>query len=333
VRTIAVSASQLPQKGEGTVFALKAAGACLAILVVLLLIALWIVKPYARLEQFASDALKRHAPAGTVAGGVDIGFPFNVAITNLTVPIQVHDESRDLLVKEVTGKVSVLSFLQGKVQAGMNADFFGGLLWLDLDVDGPVSGATGIPTRVEFDARARSLNISELCTFFEAPVTILGLCDADVEGKVHENDARTLTGKATVVGREMEIPPLAIDKLILPESTQASFVAELSAGRNQVFIDSFSLDGTAYKLAGSGTVQIANPPDRSSLDCTFSAVFKEPPIVTDEELERKGAEYVLDTLVSTHSEVFFKLTGTLQKPQVELDSRSSIGALIEQLKR
>ena len=309
--------------------AVRYAGLFLAGGIVLLCLFLMVLHPYARMERAAREVFDRHAPPGATVNAINIAFPFNIVLTNLAVPVQVRDRQRRLLVKKLSGRVSILSFLQGEVKAGMTGDFFGGMLWLDVRAEAVQDGVNE-PSFISFDARARGLDIAEICRFLGEDVVISGSCDADAEAELDERDPSTLKGKALVLGEKVEIPAIDAGALILPKNFEAKFTGKFSAKDGSIFVNKFRLEGLAYDLSGKGKIIISDPLDQSPLDCTFSIIFKEPPTITDEKLVDGGAEYVVGALVAAGTEIFFKLKGTARRPDVQFDPASSLGSLLQE---
>lgn len=301
-----------------------------AIAILLVCIGIFLLHPYRRAEEIAGDMLERYAPAGTTVNGISVGFPLTVVLTNLTVPIQVQDQRQQLVVKRASGRVSVLSLLQGTVDVGMNADFFGGTLWLDLQAEGAATNDPDTLPLVVFDARAREIDMFQLCAFFGAPVLISGVCNADAEGEVDENNLATLKGRALIIGEEVEIPPFPVRGFIIPENSYAMVNAKLSASEGKIRVEKLRVDGSAYKLSGKGSILVSDPLERSPVYGSFSTVFREAPIVMDDKLDEAGAEEIVDMLVESNAEIFFRVAGTIGHPDVRVDPKSSIDSFLKQ---
>jgi type II secretion system protein N len=295
--------------------------------------ALLIIRPYERLGRLAGEMLSRYGPPGATFNGIEVSFPSRIVLTNLSFPVRVNDRQRQVSVEKLSGTVSIPSLLRGRPGAEMNSNFFGGILWLKVRSKALREGIPGYSSSVALEARARKLDISQLCDFFQAPIAAIGRCDADVEADLDDRYPASLNGEALVMGESVEIPPVELEMLILPTNREAGFTAALSAKDGKVFINSFQFDGTAYELSGNGTIDLSEPLERSLIDCSFSVLFKEPPTVTDESLIGKGAEHVVDALVASRSRMVFRLVGTLKEPEAQFDSASSLDAMIQQSKR
>lgn len=300
--------------------------ASIAAVILVACVALLTVHPYARLGRLAQQMVREHAPAGMTISDITVSFPSNIVLTNLVLPVQVNDQLRQVRVEKASGQVSILSLLRGMVNAEMNSDFFGGLLWVKFRTEPSPEGSP-----VAFEARARKMDISQLCDFFQAPVKASGRCDLDVEAEVDEHDVRKLNGKALALGNQIEVPPLELDKLSLPTNREGKLNAKLSAGNGKILIQNFKFDGTAYNLSGQGEIILSEPFEQSRLKCSASGIFKEHFSINDDRLQ--GAQQIADTLVATQSELFFKIGGTIEKPDVQLDAGSSVGSLMQHLQR
>ena len=301
--------------------------------ILLVAVALYMIHPYRRAEKLAADILARQAPPGTTVSGISVAFPLNIVLTDLSVPIQVKDQQRQLMVKEASGRVAILPLLGGTVDAGMNADFFGGTLWLDLKTDNPAKSNPDNLSLFAFDARAREIDLGALCTFLDSSVLLSGVCNADAEGELDERNPATLKGQALFIGEDVAIPPLLIKGLIFPENSDVKFTAKLSAKNGTLFIEKLRLNGTAYKLSGKGEVKISEPLEHSPVSGSFSMVFHEPPIIIEERVADVGGEDIMDTLVESGAEIFFTVDGLARRPDVRLDPKTSLGSLLEKSSR
>ncbi len=308
----------------------KVLGIGFVIAILLVCVGIFLLHPYRLAEELAADIFERYAPAGTTVNGISVSFPFNIVLTNLTVPIQVQDQQQQLVVKRASGKVSILSLLQGTVDVGMNADFFGGTLWLDLQAEGAATNDPDTLPLIVFDARAREIDMVQLCTFFGSPVLISGVCNADAEGEVDENNLATLKGRALVIGQHMAIPPFPVKGFIIPENSGAGVSAKLSARDGKIHVERFRMNGSAYELAGKGEIVISDPPEQSPVYGSFSMVFHEAPVVVDENLDEAGAEEILGVLVEAGAEIYFRVTGTAGHPDVRVDAKSSLDSFLKQ---
>jgi len=293
---------------------------------------LW-ARSYARLERFAGDLLSSYAPKGTTVGDIDLRFPTTIVLTNLVVPVQVDDRQRQLSIEKLSGKVSPLSLLVGKVRAEMRSDIFGGLLWLDVNADMRLKTLSAEPTSIDLETRARDLDLAQLCEFVQASTIISGKCSADVEAKLDESELTNLKGKALVLGEQIEIPRLDLRDVVLPHNSGVTLSSRLSARDGKVFLDKFQLEGTAYDLSGNGIVTLTDPVDLSKLDCSFTAIFKERPTIKNKDLARGGVDFIIDALISSRSEVSFRVGGTLRDPRPYVDSASSLTSILEQFRR
>jgi len=301
--------------------------------IVLIVIAILLLRPYSRLERIAAEAFIRHAPRGATVGGVSVTFPFNIVLTNLTVPIQAQGRNQIIEVKELSGKISLLSLFSGELKIGMNSDFFGGTLWLDIDTATPSGSGFSTAYRVAFDARARGVDLALLSEFLKLDFDVSGFCDADIEGEVGGNDIRSLSGRALAIGRKIRVSSIDLGALATPANTDVDFKARLAAQEGTISIDALQLNGSAYDLKGKGTVHLSEPLDQSAIECSFSTVFKQLPTINDQALADAGAEYLLDALVDSEAEIFFTLTGVAGRPELKLDPSSSIGALLRKNSR
>lgn len=313
--------------------AAKYLAACLAGGLILLAAALLVLRPYARLERFAMAALSRHAPPGASVNDISVGFPLDIVLTNLSVPVQMQDRERDILIKELTGSVSMLSLVRGELKVEINADFFGGSLWLDISTGSPSRLGSSESSHLAFDARARGVDIAKTSEFLGAGLQLLGDCDADVEGELNGRNLATLKGWAFARGRDIHMPPLDFDKVTLPENYDVEFAAKLSAREGKILIDQLLIDGTAYRMSGKGVIRISDPLEQSPIDCSFSVVFREPPTFIDRRFAGMGAEYLMDAIVESGAEVFFNLSGSVRKPEVDLDASSSIASILQESRR
>jgi type II secretion system protein N len=296
--------------------------------IVLIVIAILLLRPYSRLERIAADAFNRHAPRGATVGGVSVTFPFNIVLTDLAVPIRAKGRNQIIEVKELSGKISILSLFSGELKVGMNGDFFGGTLWLDIDTATPSGSGFTTASQVAFDARARGVDMSRLSEFLELDFDGSGFCDADIEGEVEANDIRSLSGRALAIGRKIRVSSIDLGALALPANTDVDLKTRLAAQEGKILIDALQSRGSAYDLKGKGTVHLSEPLEQSAIECSFSTVFKQPPTINDQSLADAGAEYVLEALVDSEAEVFFTLTGVAGRPELKLDPSSSIGALL-----
>ena len=308
-------------------------GVCLAGGLALAFIALLISRPYARAERFVDDALKRHAPAGTTIESINISFPSDIVLTNVSIPVRMNGQQRRLPLEKLSGRLSILSLLQGKMETEMNSDFFGGILWLNVRIDTLPQSSSNGSQLAAFEARARQLDIAKLCTFLQTPIVASGRCDFDAEAELDGRNPTGLRGWTLVKGEQIEIPRVDLDMLSLPPNRQVALTARLSAEDGKLFIEKLQLVGTAYDLSGKGLIRLSEQVEQSAIDCSLSAILKERVSITDERLSRSSAEQIVGTLITTRSKVFLKLTGTLEEPKARLDAASSLGSILDQLGR
>jgi len=77
-------------RGVKKILALGLVGA-----IVFLGAAVFLLRPYARIERLAEGAFSRHAPPGSTIGAISVGFPMDIVLTGLSVPVRVQGpESR-----------------------------------------------------------------------------------------------------------------------------------------------------------------------------------------------------------------------------------------------
>ncbi len=298
----------------------------LAVVIILLLgAAFFLMRPYARLERLARDAISRHAPAGTSIGDLNVVFPLDIILTNLVVPVRVRDRQREIRIEKLTGGVSVLPLLLGELDVGVKADSFGGSLWLDISIPASL-GEKG--SRLGFDVRARGVDIASMGEFLRPNLDIRGRCDLDFEGKLNERDLTTLNGQGLAKGRNIHLPTIDVDRMILPENRGVEFSTRLSASDGKLIFDNLKMDGSAYEMSGQGSIRIKEPVGRSPIDSSFSVVFYDPPTITDRRLANMGAESLMNALVESGAEVFFDLSGPISDPDAEVDLSSSLGSIL-----
>jgi type II secretion system protein N len=299
----------------------------LAGMVILLALAIFFLRPYARLERIARVAISHHAPPGTAVGDVRVGFPLNITLSNLTIPVRVDGRRRELQMEELAGRISVLPLLLGKMKVDMSADIFDGKLWLDLSGESASKGALAI------DARTRRVDIGKLREFLGSRLKVSGNFDADVETELNAKELTTLKGNATAMSRDVSIPRIDLGKVVLPENSRAECTIGLSAEGGKIHINKFLVKGTAYDISGKGTINISDPFEYSPLDGSFSTVFRQPPTITDKRLAGLNTKYLMGALVESESEVFFKISGTVGNPEASLDPSASIGSILKGSKR
>jgi len=292
-----------------------------------------VIQPYSRLERRAAVLIDQLAPPGTTVGAIDIGFPLTVEMTSLVVPFEIDGEQREISVEKLTGNLSLTQLVRGKFGASMTSDLFGGSVWLHIQTNSLRRGKTLDNPRLTIETRARDLDVAALCDFFEAPTMASGRCDADVEAQLNGTTLMSLQGKALVIGKNIEVPPIKVEGLMLPENHDGRLTATLVAKDESVLIKDLRFAGTAYDFSGNGAIRLLKPLEESALDCLVSAIFKEPFFIADERFSGRAAEDIVDTLVASQSTVFFKLRGTLGKPKMRLDPAASLQSLTQHRNR
>ena len=215
-------------------------------------------------------------------------------------------------------------FALAREEGSKTIDFFGGSLWLEIiEALPPDADAESAP--IAFEARARNLDVTQISDASGSPIKAAGSADADVEAEVDVvdlNDLTSLTGKALIVAKQIELPRIDLGLLLLPANRKAGFNADLAAKDGYLVINGFRFEGTAYSLSGDGIIQIATPPERSPIELSLLVLLKESPTVTDQALAKAGAAVIVDALVSSQAELPIKVTGTLEKPEVQFDTSS-----------
>jgi type II secretion system protein N len=302
----------------------------LAAFVILACVAAAVIGPYSRLERLADQMFTEHAPPGASVGEIDLGFPATITLLDLAMPVNVNGQQRQVLFEKVFGDFSILSLLRGKMRAEVNADFFGGDLWLKVLADPAVGDAASNDSRASLEARARKVDISELCRFLDSSHIVSGLGDADVEAEMNTRDITKLEAQALVMGEQIALPPLPTETLIMPACRDARLTAQLQASNGTLTISSLRFTGSAYDLVGQGTLALTNPPERGAVKGTFRITFQEPPIITDHRLVRMGADGFANSLAASRTEIPLRLYGTLKKPKLELDP-ASLGTFLQHL--
>ena len=315
------------QTRSGARSALKFLALCLACGAILAAAALFFLHPYARLERRIKAVTSRHAPPGAAIGDVSVRFPLRVVITDLVVPVPVQGEDREIRIDKLTGGVSVLPLLLGKLRFNISSDFFGGTLWMDVGAESSTRG------RLVFDVRARGVDIGRLSEILGDQSGIRGNGDLDVEGELVGGDPTTLTGRALAMGRNVSMPPLDLGRVVLPANNNTKFTAAITADQGTIRFDKLEANGSAYDLSGTGTIRITDPFERSPIDCKFSMIFRQPPTIADKRLAGNGAEYLMGAVVESGAEVFFKVSGSVDDPEASLDLSSSLGSILKQSSR
>jgi type II secretion system protein N len=298
----------------------------------LLCVAVLIVRPYSKLERKTERLLSQVVP-GTKVGGVDIDFPLSITLTNLEVPVTLNHQKRPIRIGQASGNLALFPLLKGVVEAELNSDFFGGILWVKADAKAlpGQAGATG--PLVTFDARARQVDLAEVCKFAQAPVQISGRCDIDAEGNVREQQVKSLNGKGLLIANGVEIPPLESESLLLPANRKGEGKARLTAEQGVITVQDFSFTGSAYDLSGAGKIALKEPAETSPIDFSFGIVFKEPFTITDSRLSGSSARSIVEALISSKSKVILKAKGTVGEPEAEIDPASSLLPLMKYLEQ
>jgi type II secretion system protein N len=307
--------------------ALKFLALCLVCGAILAAGALFLLRPYERLEKMIRTVASNNAPPGAAVGDVSVGFPLRVVITDLVAPVPVQGRDREIRIDKLTGSVSALSLLMGKLRFNISSDLLGGTLWMDVSAESPARG------RLVFDVRARGVDIGRLSEILGDQSGIRGSGDVDLEGELVGGDPTTLEGRMLAMGRNVSVPRLDLGRVILPANNSAKFTATITAERGTISFDKLEVEGAAYDLYGAGTIRIADPFERSPMDCKFSMVFRQPPILADKRLAGRGSEYLMDAVVESGAEVFFKVSGTVEDPEASLDISSSLGSILKQSSR
>ncbi len=297
----------------------------------LILIALVVVQPYRRIESLAGRLLIEQAPPGTRFERVSISFPSRITITKLDVPVRINNHEQRFRLEKMSGNISLTPLLKGEVEAEMNSDFFGGVLWVKVKSNG--GNSSGGEDKTTYEARARQMDLAQLCDFLDASVPLRGSVDVDAEGTVNGLKPASASGQALALGKKIEIPQIEVDPVVLPANHSAELVAKLTSDSGKVSIQDFRLTGSAYDIAGTGKIDLAEKLPESTLDCSPNIVFKERFVVTDRRLSGVNVDGIVDALIKSKSKMYFRVTGTLAEPQAELDSASSLGPLLNYLNK
>jgi type II secretion system protein N len=282
------------------------------------------LNPYSRLEKLAESVLSRHAPAGASVGDISVRFPLSIVLTDVVVPVRTSVGRREINIGKLKGGVSIFSLLFGKLKADMNADLFGGKLWLDAG-----AGISPGESSLEFDARARGFDVGLMGELLSPGLVFSGRGDADIEGRMHGRNMASLTGQALVRGDNIELPQIVLDKITLPENHDVKISARLSARDKKIFIESLSLNGSAYDVSGDGVIRISEQFDRSPIDASFSVIFRKPPKISDMRLSGLNVALMLEALVKSEAEIFFTVSGEIRRPRVDVDTSSSLKSIFE----
>ncbi|MBI5115983.1 type II secretion system protein GspN [Candidatus Poribacteria bacterium] len=299
---------------------LLAAGLLLLCLVILM------VRPYKRLATLMGDMLTRTAPPGTTFATISAGFPSTFVITDLDIPVSINGQVRQLAISKISGKVSVLSLLRGRMETEMDSDLFGGTLWMSANAGSPLRAAS-MTFPAAFEARARALDVSRICSFLQTPVSAKGLLDADFDATLPERKL------ALLIGKDIDVPPIETKRLVLPANHNVELLAKLSAKDGKIFIEEFQSLGSAYEISGKGIIKLAKPFELSPAEGSFSVIFKENFTITDERLAKNGAREIAAALVASRGKLTFHVEGTIGKPVARLDSVSSLGDALGRLNR
>ncbi len=311
----------------------KQAGLFLILAILTIIVAIVAFNPAKRVETLLMALAETNAPKGTAIGTIKYRFPSRIAVADVSIPVRVRDGERRLLLENLDGRVSLLPLLRRNLHATVETDFFGGTLWVQIRPEGSLLISANGSQSVAIDARARNMDVSEVCAFFRTPTLVTGLCGIDVEGEIDGPGTENFTGTALAVGENIDVPPIAMEKVVLPENHRATIRAQASAERGKIIISDFHLEGTGYDLAGTGEVLLEKPVASSPVKGAVSVILKERLIIKDEELRRSGAESFADVLIDTRSKVFFTVKGTVEEPVIKLDSASSLGTLLQHFNR
>ncbi len=221
---------------------------------------------------------------------------------------------------------SLLSLLRkAKV---IDADFFGGTLHMEDHTEDLPAGDSDGTSLIAFEAQGRGLNISQLSSFLGLPLAASGRCDADVEASLDKRAATTLTGNVELTAEDVTIPPIPFAMLVSPLNEKAGIKATISANDGIITIESLSIEGTAYSIWGGGAIHLSDRLEQSIVDCSFSILAKESPTVTDKKMAGKSAQYILDVLTATNSEILADLSGSVSKPEMRIKSKSAPASLV-----
>jgi len=295
-------------------------------------LAIFFARPYQRLERLTNQLLVERAP-GLKLEGVDIRFPASITLTNLDIPVRLNKNERRLRIEKLSGNLSVLPLLKGILETEMDSDFLGGILWIQVRTKAlPQNPGPGLPPLV-FDARARRLDLVQVCSLLETPLPVTGRCDIDAEGTMQQNQIQSLRGSALLIGDHIEIPPVNSESVSLPANHSAEARAKMTFDQGKVLIQDFLLTGSAYDLSGTATVALEEPFENSPVDGSIGMIFKERFAITDRRLSGDSADSIADALVNSKSRVTFKVSGTLDSPGAEIDVASSLTPLMKHLAR
>jgi hypothetical protein len=121
--------------------------------------------------------------------------------------------------------------------------------------------------------------------------------------------------------------------VVLPENSRAEFTIGLAARGGKIYVEKFQLKGAAYDVSGNGTIKISDPFENSDIDGSFSAVFRQPPTITDRRLGGLNTKSLMDALVDSQTEVFFKVSGTVDDPETTVDPSALLGSLLKKSRR
>lgn len=207
----------------------------------------------------------------------------------------------------------------------LDADFFGGTLHIEDNTGDQPNGEES--SFVSFEAQAEGLDVSQVFAYLKLDGKASGDCNADVEADFDQSDPSTLNGAAQVTCEKMTIPPIDLTMILTPRSERAALDFAASAEDGTVVIQRLRLIGTAYSIAGTATIRLADKPEKSSIEGSFAVVFNEPPTFTDEGASAQVAQYMLYALAGSGSEILVKLSGLLLDPNVELTADTPIGSI------
>ena len=255
-----------------------------------------------------------------------------VKIHETETPKTPTAETGPAVPREITDKEQLASLLSlVREKEVIDADFFGGTLHIE-DRSGQWPGDDDDPSSIiAIEAQAEQIDIAQLCEFLKLDFDAAGICAADADGGVDMRNPRTLTGEAHITCGEMTIPPIDLSPLLSPRNKQVALSLGLLAEDGIITIESFQLVGTAYNVAGTGTIHIAKAPEHSPINGKFKITLKEAPTLADPQKGGKSMQYILDALAGSGTEIDVTLSGPISDPEVELVADSTIGSIAFQV--
>ena len=177
-------------------------------------------------------------------------------------------------------------------------------------------------------ARAEGLDISQLFDFLKLDGAVSGECAADVEADFDQGDPLTLNGDAQVNCGKMTIPRIDLDTVLTPVNKRVTLRFAASAENGVVAIKRLRLVGTAYRITGAATIRLSAKPEKSAVNGSFAIVLKRPPTVKGGGASSKTAQYMVDALVGSGSEIVVDLSGSISNPNVKLTADTPVGAVV-----